>query len=469
MHDSFGSSSPEDARHTVQRYEQMLAAQEAVFFDLSDFELLIDHYTTRHEYSRALRACELALDQYPFSHELLIDKAQLLAMTGRTQEALRLIDEVALVEMTNPDVSVTRGLIYSQLADYARAIAFFKEALTSPEAEGRDDILFNIALAYQSWGKLRAAATYYQKSLALNSDNDAAVQELLHCLEETQQLPVGITFFQQAVDADPYDARAWFNLGAVRYRLHQYEPAKEAFEYATLIDAQFFAAYNYLGQCLVAQGAHREALMMFEQGFVAGEPTVEALCNMGECHEKLAEWPEAKAHYQRALELDAEADEAWYGLGVILCAQDRWFEAIHFIRKAIDLYDQSGEYWLGLARAEYEVGNVVSALEAFERATNAEPASTTAWVAWAGVLQEQGHYEEAADLLRAAIEADPTDAELHYRTCACLLSAGRYREAYQYLENGLALAFEKHPLLFELLPELAGQRALTQLIEQYRK
>lgn len=469
MHHDPTEPDADEVRRTVLRFEEMLTTHAAVFFDLSDFELLIDHYSNRQEYDRALHACETALEQYPFSSELLIDKAQLLAMMNRTVEAMRLIDEVAEREPTNPDVAVTRGLIFTQRAAFADAVDYFKKGLELSGDLDRDDIHFNLGLAYQHWGRPRAAAKSYKESLKINPTNESAAYELLHCLELADQIGEAEPFFQEFVDRDPYSARAWFNLGLVRFRLEHNDAAHEAFEYATLIDHDFHQAHSYLGQTRVLRGDWRAALDAFSHSFATGEPTAEALCNMGECHEKLHEWAPAKQYYQRALELSPEADEAWFGLGMVLCEQERWYEALHYIRKAIGLYDGSGEYWLGLGRAEYQIGNVVSALEAFERATTADPASAEAWVGWATILYEQGHYEEAADLVRTALEAQPEDAELHYRACAYLLAAGRYRDACTYLEQALVLDFERHPVLFEYLPELASQPTLLKLIDQYRK
>ena len=81
----------------------------------------------------------------------------------------------------------------------------------------------------------------------------------------------------------------------------------------------------------------------------------------------------------------------------------------------------------------------------------------------------QGNFEEAIDTIKNAIEINPDDAELYYRLTAYLLSAGNYREAYNYLENALILDFEKHTLLFEYFPELESQKALSRIIDQYRK
>ncbi|MBC6990939.1 MULTISPECIES: tetratricopeptide repeat protein [Hymenobacter] len=452
---------------TVRRFERMVAHNEPVFFDLADFENIIDHYTSNTLYDKALQACEAAIAQYPFSTELLIDRSQVLAMKGEYIAAAQQIEDVAQLDPDNPDVAVTRGIIATQKGQFSEAVAFFQQAVE--RAPDRDDIYFNLGLAYQSWQKFKSAAKYYKQSLRLNPDNDIAVQELLYCLEVSERLEKNLDFFRHFTDQDPYSALAWYNLGQAYYRAGKYDEAVVAFEYAILIDAKFYDAHGFLASTYVSQLKYREGIEEFKLSYAEGEPTAEALCNIGECHEKLAEWDQARRNYQRAIDLEPDMDEAWFGIGIVLNAQERWFEAIHFFRKAVSLYEESVEYWLALAAAEYQVGNVVSAIEAYERASQVAPDSKDAWLNWSIILYEQGNFEGAIDLMRNAVEIQPGEAELHYRLCAYLLAAGRYREAYQYLENALVLDFDKHRLLFEFFPELESQRALTRLIEQYRK
>src|SRR5690606_35864327 len=133
-----------DDSELIIRIEQMLGTNETVFYDLTDFEYIIDHYTANFEYKKALLACESAIAQYPFSTGLQIDKAQLLAMSGNFEDAMVLIDQVAEVEPQNPDVLLTRGIIFTQRGEYRDAVDHFKKALAF--AEDRDDIYFNIGL-----------------------------------------------------------------------------------------------------------------------------------------------------------------------------------------------------------------------------------------------------------------------------------------------------------------------------------
>ncbi|RYY17850.1 MAG: tetratricopeptide repeat protein, partial [Cytophagaceae bacterium] len=226
MNESF--EDPRAAQNTVRRYERMVAHDEATFFDLEEFEIIIDYYVTSAAFDKAQQACEVALSQYPFSTELLIDRAQISAMRGDYTEAERQISNVASLDPDNADVAVTRGIIATQRGDFEEAVRFFQAALA--QNPDREDIHFNLGLAYQSWQKYKSAARHYKHSLRLHPDNETTVQELLNCLEASNRLPEHEEFFQRFTDDDPYSAVAWYNLGQYYYRLEKYEQAAASFD-----------------------------------------------------------------------------------------------------------------------------------------------------------------------------------------------------------------------------------------------
>ena len=71
--------------------------------------------------------------------------------------------------------------------------------------------------------------------------------------------------------------------------------------------------------------------------------------------------------------------------------------------------------------------------------------------------------------MREGIEELPEESELYYRIVVFLIKTGNYKEAFSNLENALTLAFDKHTILYELMPELKKQKAVSKLIAQYRE
>jgi tetratricopeptide (TPR) repeat protein len=173
--------------------------------------------------------------------------------------------------------------------------------------------------------------------------------------------------------------------------------------------------------------------------------------------------------FRNATRIDPNYDEAWYGIGKCLDAQDKSYEAIHFLKKALKLDKENPEYWLAIGEAEYKTGNLVSCLEAYEQACALDPENSEAWLSWSFVHYEQGDMEKAVELILSAIDEIPQNGELYYRAAAYLINAGKYKEAFIYLENALILDFDRHTVLFEFFPHLETQKAMNKIIDQYRK
>ena len=72
-------------------------------------------------------------------------------------------------------------------------------------------------------------------------------------------------------------------------------------------------------------------------------------------------------------------------------------------------------------------------------------------------------------MVREGIEELPEEAELYYRMVVFQIKMANYKEAFSYLENALTLAYDRHVVLYELMPELKKQKAMSKIIAQYRE
>ena len=55
----------------IKKFEELLVNDRRSFFDSDEFDILIDYYLTVNQFSKAMKAVDFALDQYPFSVDFL--------------------------------------------------------------------------------------------------------------------------------------------------------------------------------------------------------------------------------------------------------------------------------------------------------------------------------------------------------------------------------------------------------------
>jgi len=80
-----------EGKEWVDRYENMLASKSPVFLDLDAWEYVIFHYVKSEQPTKARVACEMAMETYPFSADLLLDYAHVLANCGENATAMEVI------------------------------------------------------------------------------------------------------------------------------------------------------------------------------------------------------------------------------------------------------------------------------------------------------------------------------------------------------------------------------------------
>jgi hypothetical protein len=75
----------------VRRYEEMISNNTRYYFDVDEFEEIIDHYLSLAKFNRALKAVQHALIQHPSSTVIQLKKAVILNEKSQPHEALRIL------------------------------------------------------------------------------------------------------------------------------------------------------------------------------------------------------------------------------------------------------------------------------------------------------------------------------------------------------------------------------------------
>ena len=91
MHEDY--SSREEERELVKRFEEQLKKNSFQFFDLSEYETIVQHYMEHFNYAKGLKAGKLALEQYPFSSEDQYSTGRACYIGKKNDKALKVIND----------------------------------------------------------------------------------------------------------------------------------------------------------------------------------------------------------------------------------------------------------------------------------------------------------------------------------------------------------------------------------------
>src|SRR5271157_962958 len=94
MEEPFDSFSDPETLELARRFEQMIKDNEHYFFDLDEFEELIDYYLFKNEVRQAESCITIALEQYPGETRLLLKKVQFLISTNKNNKALKILSDL---------------------------------------------------------------------------------------------------------------------------------------------------------------------------------------------------------------------------------------------------------------------------------------------------------------------------------------------------------------------------------------
>ena len=448
---------------SLEQVEKMLLGESFFFLDVQIFEDVINYYSQIGDVKKAYQVCELALKQHPYTLEILLQKALLIAEDGNPEKALKTLEIAENIYPSDFDLKFHKGKII-ELVDVGKSIEIF-EQLLSESGSKKPEITFQLAKLYFKAEKYEIAQRFFHKTIEIHPEEGDFIQEYLVFAETTQNVPKAVSFFQKQTDASPYNKYCWYNLGMAYTLKEDYEKASQAFEYATLIDIDFDYAYFGWGLCLFEGTQYQKAV---EKLLLVKELEQELELNLliGLCYKELKVWQKALKYLRKGLAVDPNHPEILFNIGVCFFHQNTWLESIHYFNKAIKANESIAEYWEYLAEAEKQMGNFFSAEEAFQKAIDLSGDNPITWLSWSELYFNNQMVSDAVDVLTDALEELPDNADLLYRVAAYYLILGKLFDACKYLEQALILNYQAHTQLWEIFQDPQKQGYIKKIINQ---
>lgn len=249
------------------------------------YVLMSDIYFAEKETDETEEMLERAIALDPNNNEARLKLAELYFHLRMFPECNHTLDAALEQESFNPKAHLIRGFCLKEMQDTVGAMRMFQLCIDQNPAE----IRAFLELGY-----------YYQQKLD----------------------PLAISYYQNALQADPNNIEINFNLAKLLQDLgeknksdEQIEQAVEQYKIVLQIKEDHLPALNNLGYVyMVDQDKYDEALALFDRAITVEPNCVEAYCNRGVCCECTGRLAEAREAYETALKILPNYDPAVLGL-----------------------------------------------------------------------------------------------------------------------------------------------------------
>lgn len=252
------------------------------------YVLFADIDYARQDFDGSEEHLQKALQLEPKNNEVRLKLAELFYYRARAipalyDEALKLLEEARTQQPHNPKAYLIEAMCYKEKGDTTQYLHRLQMVIDQDPKE----VKAHLELGY-----------FYQKHLD----------------------PLGIDHYQNALHVDPANAEINYNLGLFYRDLGRSEEAKEQFRHLVSIlhSGEYVAnAYYQLGYFAMQEADYKEAVAMFTKAIETDPQFVDAYAARGETYENLAQFDQARADYNRALQLVDNFEPAIQGLNSI--------------------------------------------------------------------------------------------------------------------------------------------------------
>jgi len=453
----------------LQRYEQIRKGEAAGMMEEEEFERVIEYHFQNNNEEQALLACDIARTYYPFSGNVLLLKAEILAQSQKYGQALKVLDEMEQYDHVNLEAVLLRSDILLGQFKYDQAALLLEQRVEEFEGKEKIEVLLELSDVYDECEEFDAVFDTLKRVIKIDRRNEEALQKICFWAEFTQRLEESVTLHTELAETDPYNALAWFNLGAAYQGLKLYEKAIDAYEFCVAIDEKFEFAYRNMADAYMRLKWYEKALEVLEIHLEIAKPEDVIFEAMGYCWEKQKNFARARYYYRQASQLNPGDDAIFFKIGETYARERQWEKAVKSYSVALHLDKENASYCMAIGNCLMEMDVQHEALVCYVNAVRLKPGNKTTWVALIRGLYIAGYYDEALTQLEVAREHCGDKPDFRYYQAALLFELGKSKEALQQLDKALKAAPNRVKVFTGLNPEYLRRSAVTELIAKHKK
>jgi tetratricopeptide (TPR) repeat protein len=448
----------------LRRYKDMLSRKNHEFFDLYEFDSIIDYFTEQYNFRDAIKVVCIAIQQHPNASCMKLRYAQLLIETLKPGKALRILRGLGEAESDNYELFLAQGIALNMTGKYTEANNSFNKALKICE-DMKDEVAYSIAQSYMQYGMYCRAVNYLLLAYHYNKNNILIIYDLGLCYDKLQDSQKSLLFYNKYLEIDPFAEHVWNNIGLLYTKTGKFDQASNAFDYSIAINPQFIPAYFSKADMFIMSNNLKEAIEVYNDILLEDSSNTKALCDMGRCFIEIENYHEAMKLFKSALDIAYDCADAWYGKSVIFFRLRKYGFSVNAIKKAISLDKGNPQYWYSLGEIYNRTRKLNKAIVAYTKATELSPDNFKSGIACAQVLFRKKRIQEAILMLNDIYINYPDNALINYRLAAYHAYQHNIAEAQHYFKKALLLNFSEHTEMFRHFPKTKSLAAFRFIME----
>jgi len=456
----------EGAEYLVNRFNKMLKNNGQYYFDVFEFESIIDYFISKREYRKAQTVVEYAITLHSNAFSIMSRHSQILIKLSQPIKALRLIKKLLKLESSNEELHFLKGVVYCTLGNIRSAKRSFNKSI-SFSIESKVDLLYNISIALQEVGRYDFAIEYLKQAYNKDNQDIAVIYDLAFCYEKIDNNDLGIEFYKKYISKNPFSEIAWYNIAIIYEKLNNYNLAIDAFEYAIAIDNEYGLAYFHKGRCLFEQSKHKESIDTFKEYLNISPNDPLSLLYIGESYYEINKPQTAITFFDKAFHLDNSYNEALYLKALALIELDDLHVASEIIKQAIKLSKKNTTYLLLLGMIYSKLNLLEDAENVFKKTIQIDPYIPDVWIEYSKLNFSKNNISKTISILSESFKYLKEDAEINYRLAAYLAKNKEFDSAGFHLK----LAITENKLELYIFDEIyeGENKILKDIIKQHEK
>ncbi|WP_172916744.1 tetratricopeptide repeat protein [Capnocytophaga canis] len=377
----------EEENYSVSKFESMLKKNHISFFDVDEFEEIVEYYLELGKMTKAKHALQIGRNQHPSASSLKLFEIEVMIFEDNLQQASHLLAELEAVEPYNSEVYVQKANLYSKLNDHEKAIELLK--FTLPLTDDLVDIYALIAMEYLFIENYEKAKKYFRKCLTEDIEDYMSLQQLLFCYDILEENDEAISFLNAYLDRNPYCEVAWHYLGKQHLIKENFTEALNCFNFAIASDDTFTGAYFEKAKVLEKIQNYTQAIENYKITLTLDDASPLTYLHIGRCYEKMNDCSMAERYYLKAVHEDPQLSKAWVTLSDFYYKQKNYEKALKYINKALLIEDDNFHYWRRMGEICVILNDSKSSEYAFKQAIHYGDNSMSTFAHLTNLLQSK--------------------------------------------------------------------------------